>query len=127
MSKDLRMEVFAATDVVQPVSFHKYVLHSQRLDNPIATIRNAVRTLSNYSDIGIFEDGNNIYTTEKLQEPVSKMDFTLEYVGFVQLPVFQYRTIYSKFIQYAITRKLATVLIDDKYQKYSCKRNKALT
>lgn len=121
MSKDLRMEVFASTDVVQPVSFHKYVLHSQRLDNPIVTIRNAVRTLSNYSNIGIFEDGKNIYTTEKLQEPASKTDFTLEYVEFVQLPVCQYRTIYSKFIQYAITRKLATVLIEDKYRKYSCK------
>lgn len=123
MEKDLRMEVFSSKEKVKTTSLHKYKLHSQKIGEPNSIIRSVVRRLRNYTDIGVFEDGKNIYSTEKLEETIPNMDFTLEYEGFNVLPVLENRDVYCALIEYTITQKLSNIIIFDKYRKYSCKSN----
>lgn len=67
MEKDLKMEVFASVDTVKPVEFHVYELHVQKIGNTYSIIRGAAWKLRNWNQAGVFEDGNKIYATEKLQ------------------------------------------------------------
>ena len=71
MEKDLKMEVFASVDTVKPVEFHVYELHVQKIGNTYSIIRGAAWKLRNWNQAGVFEDGNKIYATEKLQESLS--------------------------------------------------------
>ena len=71
MEKDLKMEVFASVDTVKPVEFHVYELHAQKIGNTYSIIRGAAWKLRNWNQAGVFEDGNKIYATEKLQESLS--------------------------------------------------------
>lgn len=122
MEKDLRMEVFASCDVVEPVSLHIYELHSQNLENnKYSVIRGAVCKLKNYNHVGVFEDGVKIYSTEKLITEIPNADFSIEYKGSKELPVLENRKIYCELIKYMITQRLSQVIIYDKYHKYSCK------
>ena len=81
MEKDLKMEVFASVDTVKPVEFHVYELHAQKIGNTYSIIRGAAWKLRNWNQAGVFEDGNKIYATEKLQEKIPNADFTVEYEG----------------------------------------------
>lgn len=121
MGKDLRMEVFASKDVVKPVSLHVYQLHSQKIDNSFSVIRGAVFKLKNYNRVGVFEDGNRIYSTDTLDASVSNADFTIEYEGLREFEVLENRKIYCKLIKYLITKNISKVLINNKCHKYSCK------
>ncbi len=121
MGKDLRMEVFASKDVVKPVILHIYQLHSQKIDNSFSIIRGAVWKLKNYNHVGVFEDGNRIYSTDMLDESVPNADFTIEYEGIRELEVLENRKVYCELIKYLITKNLSEVLIYNKYHKYSCK------
>jgi hypothetical protein len=121
MGKDLRMEVFASKDVVKPVILHIYQLHSQKIDNSFSIIRGAVWKLKNYNHVGVFEDGNRIYSTDMLDESVPNADFTIEYEGIRKLEVLENRKVYCELIKYLITKNLSEVLIYNKYHKYSCK------
>ena len=121
MEKDLRMEVFASKDVVKQVSLYVYQLHSQKIDNSFAIIRGAVWKLKNYNHVGVFEDGNRIYSTDKLDESVPNADFTIEYEGKRELEVLKNRKVYCELINYLITKNLSEVFINNKYRKYSCK------
>lgn len=121
MKKDLRMEVFSSKDIVKPTSLYVYQLHTQKIDNTFSIIRGAVWKLRNNYHIGVFEDGKRIYTTEKIDEKMPTVDFTIEYEGFQELPVLCNRKIYCELIKYLITQNLSEVIIYDKYRKYSCK------
>lgn len=122
MDKDLRMEVFASCDVVKPVSLHVYDLHAQEVENNrFSIIRGAVGKLKNYNHAGVFEDGEKIYSTEKLDNTVPNADFTIEYRGEEELSVLDNRGVYCQLIKYAITQNLSQVMILNKYRKYSCK------
>ena len=123
MEKDLKMEVFASVDTVKPVEFHVYELHAQKIGNTYSIIRGAAWKLRNWNQAGVFEDGNKIYATEKLQEKIPNADFTVEYEGSRELPVLENRRIYQELIKYWITQKLSQILIFGKYRKYSCKSN----
>ena len=123
MEKDLKMEVFASVDTVKPVEFHVYELHVQKIGNTYSIIRGAAWKLRNWNQAGVFEDGNKIYATEKLQEKIPNADFTVEYEGSRELPVLENRRIYQELIKYWITQKLSQILIFGKYRKYSCKSN----
>ena len=123
MEKDLKMEVFASKDKVKPVCFHIYQLHSQNIDNSYSIIRGAVCKLKNYNHVGVFEDGNRIYATDKLDAKIPSADFTIEYEGYRDLPVLENRKIYCELIKYLITQKLSEILVLGKYRKYSCKSN----
>ena len=123
MEKDLKMEVFASVDTVKPVEFHVYELHVQKIGNTYTIIRGAAWKLRNWNQAGVFEDGNKIYATEKLQEKIPNADFTVEYEGSRELPVLENRRIYQELIKYWITQKLSQILIFGKYRKYSCKSN----
>lgn len=117
------MEVFASVDTVKPVEFHVYELHAQKIGNTYSIIRGAAWKLRNWNQAGVFEDGNKIYATEKLQEKIPNADFTVEYEGSRELPVLENRRIYQELIKYWITQKLSQILIFGKYRKYSCKSN----
>ncbi len=121
MEKDLRMEVFSSKDIVKSTSLHVYQLHTQKIDNRILIIRGAVWKLRNYFHVGVFEDGERIYTTEKIEGTVPNADFTIEYEGFQELPVLYNRKIYCELIKYFITKNLSEVMVLNKYRKYSCK------
>ncbi len=121
MGRDLRMEVFASKDVVKPVSLHIFQLHSQKIDNSFSVIRGAVWKLRNYNHIGVFEDGNRIYSTDMLDESIPNADFTIEYEGIREIKVLENRKVYCELIKYLITKNLSEVLIYNKYHKYSCK------
>ena len=123
MEKDLKMEVFASVDTVKPVEFHVYELHVQKIGNTYSIIRGVAWKLRNWNQAGVFEDGNKIYATEKLQEKIPNADFTVEYEGSRELPVLENRRIYQELIKYWITQKLSQILIFGKYRKYSCKSN----
>ena len=107
MEKDLKMEVFASVDTVKPVEFHVYELHVQKIGNTYSIIRGAAWKLRNWNQAGVFEDGNKIYATEKLQEKIPNADFTVEYEGSRELPVLENRRIYQELIKYWITQKLS--------------------
>lgn len=121
MVKDLRMEVFESKETVKPIRLHMYELHSQKIDNRHSIIRGAVNRIRNYNHIGVFENGKNIYTTEKVEEQIPNADFTLQYKEYQELDVLSNKKLYSDVIKYFITQKLSTVMIMDKYRKYSCK------
>ena len=93
------------------------------LGNTYSIIRGAAWKLRNWNQAGVFEDGNKIYATEKLQEKIPNADFTVEYEGSRELPVLENRRIYQELIKYWITQKLSQILIFGKYRKYSCKSN----
>lgn len=121
MEKDLRMEVFSSKDIVKATCLHVYQLHTQKIDNAFSIIRGAAWKLRNYFHVGVFEDGNRIYTTEKIEETIPNADFTIEYEGFRKLSVLEHRKIYCELIKYFITQNLSEVVVFDKYRKYSCK------
>ena len=121
MKKDLRMEVFSSKDIVKATGLHVYQLHTQKIDNAFSIIRGAAWKLRNYFQVGVFEDGKRIYTTEQIEGTVPNADFTIEYEGVQELPVLENRKIYSELIKYYITQKLTEVKIYEKYRKYSCK------
>lgn len=121
MGRDLRMEVFASKDVVKLVSLHIYQLHSQKIDNSFSVIRGAVWKLKNYNHVGVFEDGNRIYSTDMLDGSIPNAVFTIEYEGIRELEVLENRKIYCELIKYLITKNLSEVLINNEYRKYSCK------
>lgn len=121
MSKDLRMEVFSSKEKISPVKLYVYQLHSQKLDNTFSIIRGAAWKIKNYFHIGVFEDGKYIYTTDKIDGAVPNADFTLESLGEKELLVTEHKKVYSELIKYEIRKKLESVMIMDKYRKYSCK------
>lgn len=122
MDKDLKMEAFASYEEVKPVPLHVYTLHAQNVEkNRFSVIRGAVGKLKNYNHVGVFEDGENIYSTDRLNADIPNADFTIEYLGEKELPVLQNRKVYCDLIKYLITEKLRQVTIFDKYRKYSCK------
>lgn len=122
MEKDLRMEVFSSKNIVRATCLHVYQLHKQNVhENKFSAIRSAAWKLRNYFHVGVFEDGNRIYTTEKIEGTVPNVDFTIEYEGFQALPVLENRNIYCELIKYFITQNLSKVMLFDKYRKYSCK------
>ena len=123
MVKDLKMEVFASKEIVKPTSLHVYELHSQKIDNKHSIIRGAVRKISNYNRIGVFEDGENIYMTEKVEEQIPNADFTLEYKGYKELDVLSNKKVYGDVIKYFIKQKLSEVVVMGKYRKYSCQND----
>ena len=124
MEKDLKLEVFASKKKVQPISLHVYNLKAQNImENKFKIIRSATRKIQNYNHCGVFEDGEHIYTTEKVKEDIPNINFELEYVGIQELEVQTNRKVYEELIKYFIYRKLEKVLIQNKYRKYSCKND----
>ena len=121
MEKDLRMEVFASKDTVKPISLHEYKLISKKIDNNFSIIRGAVRKLKRYNQVGIFENGYKIYSTDILDKSIQDVDFTIKYEGLKELPVLENRKIYCDLIKYLINQNLCKVSIMNKYRKYSCK------
>ena len=117
MEKDLKMEVFASVDTVKPVEFHVYELHVQKIENTYSIIRGAAWKLRNWNQAGVFEDGNKIYATEKLQEKIPNADFTVEYEGSRELPVLENRRIYQELIKYWITQKLSQTSVYKGYKQ----------
>lgn len=96
MGRDLRMEVFASKDAIKPVSLHIYQLHSQKIDNSFSVIRGAVWKLRNDNHVGVFEDGNRIYSTDMLDESIPNADFTIEYEGIREIEVLENRKVYCE-------------------------------
>ena len=63
MGKDLKMEAFASCEEVKPVILHVYELHAQNIEkNRFSIIRGAAVKLKNYNHVGVFEDGEHIYS-----------------------------------------------------------------
>ena len=81
MPRNLKMEVFASKEIVNEVELHVYRLHSQRIENSFSVIRGAVWKIRNHCNVGVFEDGKHIFTTEQVDESVPGADFTIEYLG----------------------------------------------
>lgn len=123
MMKDFRMETFVSKDIVKPISLHVYELHSQKIDNKYSIIRGATRKIINCNQVGVFEDGQNIYTTEKIDEKIPNADFTLEYKGYQKLEVLLNKKVYSAAIKYFIKQNLSKIKVMEKYRKYSCQND----
>lgn len=124
MGKDLKMEAFASCEEVKPVILHVYELHAQNIEkNRFSIIRGAAGKLKNYNHVGVFEDGEHIYSTDRLEADIPNADFTIEYLGEKELPVLENRRVYCDLIKFLIIEKLKQVDIFDKYHKYSCKSN----
>lgn len=122
MKKDLRLECFASKTPVTPVTLHVYKLHSQNIiDSKFKVIRGATWKIRNYNKCGVFENGDCIYTTEKVNLEIPNIDFELEYVGEQCLQVQENKQIYEDLIKYYIRRNLEAILVQEKYRKYSCK------
>lgn len=71
MGKDLKMEAFASCEEVKPVILNVYELHAQNVEkNRFSIIRGAAGKLKNYNHVGVFEDGEHIYSTDRLEATV---------------------------------------------------------
>ena len=123
MSRDLRFELFPSKDTVKPIIMHRYNFSSIKMENSFKLIRSAVRRLRNYNNkIGIFEDGNKIYSTDKIYN-IPNADFTIEYECSVELPVIENKKIYCQLIEYIIKQNLSEVIIKGENKKYSCRNS----
>ena len=122
MMKDLRLECFASQIPVTPVTLHAYRLHSNSItDNKFKVIRGATWKIRNYNKCGVFENGEFIYTTQKVNSEIPNSNFKLEYVGEQLLQVQENKRIYQGLIKYYIGKNLESVLVQGKYRKYSCR------
>lgn len=121
MEKDLRLEVFASTKQVIPIKLHTYNLKVQNIDNPYKIIRGACWKIRNYYKCGAFENGNNIFTTEKIPNNIPSAEFELEYLGESEPDVLENRKVYCEMMKYCIIKKLEQIMIRDNWHKYSCK------
>lgn len=122
MGNDYRLEVFASTGVAKPVQLHMYNLRSTNIeDDRYKVIRGACWKIRNNNHCGVFENGEHIYTTEKVNTSYPNTDFELEYMGIRQPDIQTDKRVYAELIEYYIKEKLRRVLIQDKYRKYSCK------
>ena len=122
---ELKLEVFSSDRRVPEVSFHIYRLKSSNIEeNVFKVIRGACRKLSNYnSNIGIFENGKHIISTSEITNIPEDTDFQIIYEGHQLLPVLDNRKVYEQYIRFLIREKLKTVLVLDKYRKYSVNSN----
>ena len=122
---ELKLEVFSSDRRVPEVSFHIYRLKSSNIEeNVFKVIRGACRKLSNYnSNIGIFENGKHIISTSEITNIPEDTDFQIVQEGQRLLPVLDNRKVYEQYIRFLIREKLKTVLVLDKYRKYSVNSN----
>ncbi len=128
VEKDLKLEVYASKKCVEPIQFHVYQLHSNKIEeNKFKIIRSACRKLQNYNSIGIFENGEKIYTTEQIGNIPTDIDFELEYLGKELLSVEENKKIYEEVIEYYIWNKLRNLRVYDKYRKYACGNDEIMT
>lgn len=124
MGKDLKLEAFASKEKVMPVSLHAYKLISQNItDIKYKVIRGASWKIRNYNQCGVFDNGEVLFSTEKVNTDIPNVDFELEYLGKKQLEVQENRRVYEALIKYYILKKLERVLVYEKYRKYSCKND----
>ena len=123
MGKSLKLEVYSSKQEIQEITIHRYELTSNKLDsNKYKTIRSACGKLKNCnSSLGIFEDGNYIYSLCKIENIPSNVDFSLEYKGEYQHVVQENRGLYGKIIEYYIKENIRKVKVYEKYYKYRCK------
>lgn len=122
MNKDLKLEVFATTGAIPNVGLHMYKLIADDVEgNPFRIIRSACWKVRNVCNCGVFENGINIFTTEKINVEIPNAKFKIEYVGFEILDVQQNKKVYQDLMKYYICEKLKLVTIANKYRKYSCK------
>lgn len=123
MQKDLNLEVFASEEKINPVSMHVYSLSSTKMEEPHKVIRGAVRKIQNRNHCGVFENGNQIFTTEEIDINIPGADFVLKYEG-VQIPsLLNNKRVYEGYIRHLIYKNLSQVIIYEKYRKYSCKND----
>lgn len=122
-TKDLRLEVFSSDRVVPVCSFHIYNLKTQNIEeNAYKVIRGACLKLNNINrEIGIFENGHQIISTEQIENVPHEIDFSLEYIGYEALDVSSNSKVYEKYIEFLIRQRLSSVKVLEKYNKYSCK------
>lgn len=122
MEKDLKLEVFASKTKVMPVGLHAYKLQSQNImDNKYKVIRGACWKIANFNRCGVFENGELIFATDKINTNIPNVDFELEYLGIQELDVQANKKVYENLIKYYIKKKLEKILIAEKFRKYSCK------
>ena len=124
---ELKLEVFPSKNRVMETSFHIYDLVSSNLEeNPFKVIRGACRKLANCNgNIGVFENGKQIISTDEIHNISEDVDFELRYAGYHALPVSKNRRVYEEYIQYLISENLSGVTVMGKYRKYS--RNSGIT
>ncbi len=124
-NEELRLEVYPSNGVVPTCLFHIYNLKTQNIEeNPYKIIRGACLKLSNVNhEIGIFENGHQIISTEQIENIPKELDFSLDYVGYETLEVSSNTKAYEKYIEFLIRRSLSSVKVLEKYNKYSCKND----
>lgn len=122
MGKDLRLEVYVSKIPVPQASFYVYKLKTTNLEaSRFQVLRGACRRIGMINKCGVFDDGELIYTTEKIDVNIPNVDFSLEYQGVRKLEVLQKRRVYAAYIKYCIIQNLSRRMIWDKYSKYSCR------
>ena len=93
MSRNLKMEVFPSKMAVQATELHVYQLHSQKIDNAFSVIRGAAGRIRNFNNVGVFEDGKYIYTTELVDETIPNSDLRIKSSQILVLLPFPSRTV----------------------------------
>jgi len=119
---ELKLEVFPSKKRVMETSFHIYDLISSNLEeSSFKVIRGACRKLANCNgNIGVFENGKQIISTDEIHNIPGDVDFELRYVGYQVLSVSKNHRVYEEYIQYLIFESLSGVTVMGKYRKYSC-------
>ena len=121
MEEKLAFEAFASEYPVKPAELFLYEFHTNEIGNNYYLLRGGVWKLRNRNNFGIFEDGTLIYSTKEIDSCLNDCNFEIKFIGKKLLPVMENKKVYEQLIQYCIEEKLKTVLIFDKYRKYSCK------
>ena len=101
--RDLKLEVFSSNNIIENTKFHVYKLLSSDINsNRYKIIRSACRTIRIFNSCGVFEDGNNIYTTEQIE--IKNQNFSVEYFGEHELDVLKYKKVYQSAVEYYIKK-----------------------
>ena len=125
MSTNFKLEVFESNKSIKPMGFHTYSLKSFKLEeNPFKVIRGACKKLANYNiNNGVYENGNKIFSTEEIENIPENADFSIDYEGITILDVQENKKVYEEYIKKLIRNQLSTILVYEKYKKYSTKYN----